>query len=69
MGQIVGKVAWFNAAKGFGFLEREGGPDVFVHFSAIQGDGYKKLAEGDAVDFDIETGPSGKPQAVNVVKK
>ena len=69
MGQFSGKVAWFNAAKGYGFLERENGPDVFVHFSVIQGDGYKKLVEGDPVDFDIETGPNGKPQAANVIKK
>ena len=66
MSQFVGKVAWFNNAKGFGFLSREGGPDVFVHFSAIQTDGFKTLREGDAVEFDIEMGPSGKQQAAKV---
>jgi cold shock protein len=66
MAQYTGTVAWFNNAKGFGFLTREGGPDVFVHYSAIQIEGYKTLKEGDAVQFDIETGTSGKPQAVNV---
>ncbi len=62
-----GKVKWFNAEKGFGFIEREGGEDVFVHFSAIQGEGFKTLDEGQSVDFDIVEGPRG-PQAANVVK-
>lgn len=62
-----GKVKWFNAEKGFGFIEREDGDDVFVHFSAIQGEGFKTLDEGQAVDFDIVEGPRG-PQAANVVK-
>jgi CspA family cold shock protein len=62
-----GKVKWFNAEKGFGFIEREGGDDVFVHFSAIQGDGFKTLDEGQNVEFDIIEGPRG-PQAANVVK-
>ncbi len=62
-----GKVKWFNAEKGFGFIEREGGEDVFVHFSAIQGDGFKTLDEGQNVSFDIVEGPRG-PQAANVVK-
>jgi cold shock protein len=62
-----GKVKWFNAEKGFGFIEREGGEDVFVHFSAIQGDGFKTLDEGQNVEFDIVEGPRG-PQAANVVK-
>ncbi len=62
-----GKVKWFNAEKGFGFIEREGGEDVFVHFSAIQGDGFKTLDEGQSVEFDIVEGPRG-PQAANVVK-
>lgn len=62
-----GKVKWFNAEKGFGFIEREGGEDVFVHFSAIQGDGFKTLDEGQNVAFDIVDGPRG-PQAANVVK-
>jgi CspA family cold shock protein len=71
MSQYVGKVAWFNKAKGFGFIERKDGPDVFCHFSAIQMDGYKVLNDGDNVEFDIEIGPSGKPQAakVSTVKK
>ncbi|QOY33758.1 cold-shock protein [Anaerobacillus isosaccharinicus] len=60
-----GKVKWFNAEKGFGFIEVEGQDDVFVHFSAIQGDGFKTLDEGQEVSFEIETGNRG-PQAVNV---
>ena len=62
-----GKVKWFNAEKGFGFIEREGGDDVFVHFSAIQTDGFKTLDEGQAVEFEITEGARG-PQAANVVK-
>ncbi len=62
-----GKVKWFNSEKGFGFIEREGGDDVFVHFSAIQGEGYKTLEEGQAVTFDVEQGQRG-PQASNVRK-
>ena len=62
-----GKVKWFNDTKGFGFIEQEGGEDVFVHFSAIMGDGFKSLAEGDAVTFDITQGPKGL-QASNVNK-
>jgi cold shock protein len=62
-----GKVKWFNAEKGFGFIEVEGNDDVFVHFSAIQGDGFKSLEEGQAVSFDIEQGARG-PQAANVQK-
>ena len=62
-----GRVKWFNAEKGFGFIEREDGDDVFVHFSAIQQDGYKSLEEGQQVEFDIVEGARG-PQAANVVK-
>ena len=60
-----GTVKWFNAAKGFGFISRKGGEDVFVHFRAIVGDGYKTLNEGDAVQFEVEQGPKGL-QAKNV---
>ncbi|MFC2947069.1 cold-shock protein [Virgibacillus sediminis] len=63
----TGTVKWFNADKGFGFIEVEGGDDVFVHFSAIQGEGFKTLEEGQSVSFDIEEGNRG-PQATNVVK-
>lgn len=64
---MQGKVKWFNAEKGFGFIEREDGEDVFVHFSAIQQDGYKSLEEGQQVEFDIVDGARG-PQAANVLK-
>lgn len=62
-----GRVKWFNDSKGFGFIEQDGGDDVFVHFSAIQGDGFKTLAEGDSVEFEVTEGPKGL-QAANVVK-
>lgn len=64
---MTGKVKWFNAEKGYGFIEREDGGDVFVHFSAIQGEGFKTLEEGQAVEFDVVEGNSGE-QAANVVK-
>ncbi len=62
-----GKVKWFSNQKGYGFITPENGKDVFVHFSAIQGDGYKSLDEGQEVEFDITNGPKGE-QATNVVK-
>lgn len=64
---MQGKVKWFNAEKGYGFIETEEGGDVFVHFSAIQMDGYKSLDEGETVEFDIVQGARG-PQAANVTK-
>ncbi len=63
----TGKVKWFNAEKGYGFVTSDDGKDVFVHFSAIQGEGYKSLEEGQAVSFDVTDGDRG-PQATNVVK-
>ncbi len=62
-----GRVKWFNESKGFGFIEREDGPDVFVHFSAIQGEGYKSLAEGQAVEFEVIEDTMGL-KAINVAK-
>ncbi|MGD0828310.1 MAG: cold-shock protein [Desulfobaccales bacterium] len=62
-----GKVKWFNDAKGFGFISREDGPDVFVHFSAITGDGFRSLAENQEVEFEVVQGAKG-PQAQNVMK-
>jgi cold shock protein len=63
----TGKVKWFNDSKGFGFLEQDNGADVFCHFSAIAGDGFKSLQEGDSVEFDVVKGPKGL-QASNVIK-
>jgi CspA family cold shock protein len=65
--EMEGKVKWFSNAKGYGFIGRDDGPDVFVHYSAIVGDGYRTLQEGEAVEFEIGQGPKG-PQAVNVKK-
>ncbi|MDA8084809.1 MAG: cold-shock protein [Nitrospiraceae bacterium] len=64
---VEGTIKWFNEKKGFGFIQQDGGPDVFVHFSAILGDGFKTLAEGERVQFDVEEGAKG-PKAVNVRK-
>lgn len=65
--RITGTVKWFNDQKGFGFIEHEGGKDVFVHFSAISSEGFRTLEEGDRVEFSIEAGPKG-PAAANVTK-
>jgi CspA family cold shock protein len=64
----TGVVKWFNDAKGYGFIEREGKEDVFVHYTAVEGSGFRTLAEGQAVEFEVVDGPKGK-QAANVVKK
>ena len=65
--RIIGTVKWFNGGKGYGFLAQEGGQDVFVHFSAIQGEGFKVLNEGDRVEYDIVPGNKGK-QAANLIR-
>jgi CspA family cold shock protein len=65
MSKINGKVKWFNNAKGYGFIEKPGEQDIFVHYSAIQGDGYKTLEQGQEVEFEITNGPKG-PQAESV---
>ncbi len=65
--KLTGKVKWFNDSKGYGFIEQEGGRDIFVHYSAIEGDGFKSLAEGQKVEFEIVEGAKG-PQATKVVK-
>jgi CspA family cold shock protein len=65
---MIGKVKWFNNVKGYGFIGREDGPDVFVHYSAIQGLGYRTLSQGDSVEFEIVDGSKG-PQASNVERK
>jgi CspA family cold shock protein len=64
---VTGRVKWFNNSKGYGFIGRDDGADVFVHYSAISGEGYRSLQEGDAVDFEIVEGAKG-PQAANVIK-
>jgi CspA family cold shock protein len=66
--RITGTVKWFNATKGYGFIAQEGGEDVFVHFSVVQMEGYKKLKEGQVVEFSVEKGPKGL-QATNVTPK
>ena len=63
---VKGRVKWFNASKGYGFITQESGDDIFVHFSAIQGDGFKSLEEGQEVEFEVSSGEKG-PQAANVV--
>lgn len=65
--RVQGTVKWFNSSKGYGFIAREGGEDVFVHFSALQGEGYRNLEEGEKVEFTLEKGPKGL-QAANVRK-
>ena len=65
--KVTGQVKWFNNSKGFGFIGREGGADVFVHYTAISGEGYRSLQEGDTVEFEIVQGQKG-PQAAEVVK-
>jgi len=65
---MIGEVRWFNNAKGYGFIGRDDGPDIFVHYSAILGEEYRTLSEGDIVTFEIVQGPKG-PQAANVEKK
>jgi CspA family cold shock protein len=65
--KLIGRVKWFNDSKGYGFIEQEGGKDLFVHYTAIEGDGFKSLAEGQKVEFEIIDGAKG-PQAAKVVK-
>ncbi len=65
--KLMGRVKWFNDSKGYGFIEQEGGQDIFVHYTAIQGEGFKSLAEGQKVEFEIIEGAKG-PQATKVVK-
>jgi len=65
--RLKGTVKWFNSAKGYGFIGRDSGPDLFVHYSAVTSDGYKSLQEGDKVEFEITQGPRG-PQAANVTR-
>jgi cold shock protein len=65
--KLTGRVKWFNDSKGYGFIEQEGGRDIFVHYTAIEGDGFKSLAEGQKVEFEISEGAKG-PQATKVMK-
>jgi len=65
--KLIGRVKWFNDSKGYGFIEQEGGKDIFVHYTAIEGDGFKSLAEGQKVEFEVVDGAKG-PQAAKVVK-
>ena len=65
--RLTGRVKWFNDSKGYGFIEQEGGRDIFVHYTAIQGEGFKSLAEGQKVEFEVSEGAKG-PQATKVVK-
>jgi CspA family cold shock protein len=65
--RVIGTVKWFNGSKGYGFISRTDGPDVFVHYSVIQANGFRNLEEGDRVEFSVEKGPKG-PQASNVIK-
>jgi len=66
--KLIGRVKWFNDSKGYGFIEQEGGKDIFVHYTAIEGEGFKSLAEGQKVEFEIIDGAKG-PQAAKVVKR
>ena len=66
MAQYTGEVAWFNNAKGFGFITPQTGPDIFVHFTAIEREGYRSLRDGDKVEFNVIEGTTGRPQAANV---
>lgn len=68
MERLRGTVKWFDNGKGFGFIGRQDGADVFVHYSGVEGDGYKSLQEGDHVEFEIVLGPKGRPQAAHVKK-
>jgi CspA family cold shock protein len=65
--KLIGRVKWFNDSKGYGFIEQEGGKDIFVHYTAIEGDGFKSLAEGQKVEYEIIDGAKG-PQAAKVIK-
>jgi CspA family cold shock protein len=66
--RLIGTVLWFNNSKGYGFIGREGAPDLFVHFSGIVSEGYKSLAQGDEVEYEVVPGANGRPQAASVVR-